>query len=277
MNRFRWHMARRLGMAALGLLAAQGLAMGVASPAGGESGGGGVRDGQEITVTGDQLRLLRHLRVVWISGEAGVPAVDLEMPFGSADVGGDVARILGRPGGLPGRRDVVRAYGSDIPTELPEGLLQAVAVLVDAGKLRPGTYTIVNAMRERIASGKGLPLDDDMAPAIPAAPTFNFTVSTDHLKLFARARFHGFGFDFKRPYGDMTYFELDIADALGVKTPPRTADGYDFKPEEIARFDRLHGEMLFTLQAFLQYAQLEPGTYVSRDGVWTRKDSPRHP
>ncbi len=284
MNSFRWHMARLLGMAVPGLLAAQ-WAMGVASAAaGGESGGGGVRDEQEFTLTADHLRLLRHLRVVWVDVEAGVPVVDLGMPFGSDDVGGDVARILGRPN-APLRPT---GYGG---SNLPEGLLQAVAVMVDAGQLRPGTYTIVNAERERIAAGKGMPprnpLSEVAVPAIPATPTFSFTVTTDHLKLFARARFHDFGFDFKRPYGDMSYYELDIADALGVRIPPKTADGYAFEPAEIARFDRLHGEMLFTLQAFLQYAQLEPGTYVLRDAgarggasgarqgaVWTRKATP---
>src|SRR5260370_9439750 len=97
--------------------------------------------------------------------------------------------------------------------------------MVDAGKLRPGTYTIVSAMRERIAAGKALPvnpLDQTVMPVTPASPTFSFTVTGDHLKLFARACFRDFGFDFKRPYGDMTFYQLDIADALAVR--PRQPD-----------------------------------------------------
>src|SRR5258708_19908543 len=129
MNSFRWHMARLLGMAVLGLLAAQ-WAMGVASAAaGGESGGGGVRDEQEFTLTADHLRLLRHLRVVWVDVEAGVPVVDLGMPFGSDDVGGDVARILGPPNPPPRPP----AYAAP---NLPEGLLQAGAGMGDRGPAR---------------------------------------------------------------------------------------------------------------------------------------------
>lgn len=162
--------------------------------------------------------------------------------------------------------------------ELPQGLLEAVEVLIDAGKLRPGSYTIRNAVRERIEHGVGLPLDDG-GPAIPAATAFQFEVTSDHLKLFAHASFRGPGFNFKRPYGDMTFYELDMADALGVPIPPKAADGKagDFTPEQIARFDKLHGEMLFTFQAFLQYAELKPGAFVRRDGRWTRKPAPARP
>jgi hypothetical protein len=258
MTRFQRRVAKWLGVAALGLAAARGVA---------------VAEGPEFTLTSDHVRLLRQLRVVWIEVEAGAPVIDVEMPFGSTEIHRDVARILGHPGVFPAPPSGTpreRAGQMEV-VELPAGLLQAVEILLDAGKLRPGSYTVINGMRERIAVGKAPSFYDAASPKIPATPTFPFQVTEDHLKLIAHANFNFFGFDLKRPYGDMTYYWLDIADALGVEIPPRTADGYAFTPEQIARFDRLHGEMLFTFQALLQYAQLEPGVYVASGGRWTRR------
>jgi len=259
MTRFQRRLTKWLGVAALGLAAARGVA---------------VAEGPEFTLTSDHVRLLRQLRVVWVSVEAGAPVVDIEMPFGSKEIHRDVARILGHPGVFPAPPSGTprgRAGQMEV-AELPAGLLEAVEILLDAGKLRPGSYTIVNGMRERVAAtGQTWLIDDGVVPKVPATLTFPFQVTEDHLKLIAHANFDFFGFDLKRPYGDMTYYWLDIADALGVAIPPRTADGYAFTPEQIARFDRLHGEMLFTFQALLQYAQLEPGVYVASGGRWTRR------
>src|SRR6202521_4028724 len=260
----------------------------------GREGGERVQEGQEFTLTSDHVRLLRHLRVVWSMVEAGGPVIDIERPFGSTQIQRDVNHILGHRGGW--LQNLTRGWVSG--GRLPAGVLTAAGVLVDAGKLQTGSYTIINGMRERLAAGgniEGVAVYEaskypyQAAPEIPATPTFRFEVTADHLKLFARARFKDRGFNVKRPYGDMTYYELDMADALGVKLPERTGNegvsgkvyvadvSADFTPEEIARFDRLHGEMLFTFQAFLQYAQLEPGVYVLRDYVWTPKEGPTHP
>jgi hypothetical protein len=254
--------ARWLTLAALGLAAAQGASTAAAVTGGGESRDGGRGTMGEFTLTADHLRLLRQLRVAWASVEAGGPMIDGEMAFGSTEVERDVARILGHPG-----------TRSEPDLGLPEGMLRAVAVLLDNGKLQPGTYEIFNGMGARMAGGGKLEIGDSVALEIPAAPTLRFEVTPEHLKLFAHAGFNEVGFDVKRPYGNRTYYRADIAEALGVAVA-RAADGSlaDFKPEQIARFDKLHGEMLFTFQAFLQYAQLEPGVFVMRDGRWTRKD-----
>lgn len=263
MNRIR-STARWLTLGALGLAAAHGASAIAGVTGGGESPAGERRTMRELILTADHLRLLRQLRVAWAPVEAGGPMIDGEMPFGSVEIERDMARILGHAG-----KRSERDFG------LPEGLVQAVAVLLDNAKLQPGTYEIFNGMGARIAGGGKLEISDSVALEIPASRTLRFEVTPDHLKLFARASFNEIGFDLKRPYGDMTYYWLDIADALGVAVP-RAADGSpDFKPEQIARFDRLHGEMLFTFQAFLQYAQLEPGVFVMRDGRWTRKDTVR--
>jgi hypothetical protein len=62
--------------------------------------------------------------------------------------------------------------------------------------------------------------------------------------------------DMKRPYGDMTYYFIDMADALDEPLPPRDAHNrLEFTPQQIERYVQLHREMLFAAQAFWRYAQ----------------------
>ncbi len=56
--------------------------------------------------------------------------------------------------------------------------------------------------------------------------------------------------DPKRPYGDMTYFFIDMAEALGEPVPRDDKGQAVFSSEAEQRYERLHGEMLFAVQAF---------------------------
>jgi hypothetical protein len=59
--------------------------------------------------------------------------------------------------------------------------------------------------------------------------------------------------DSKRPYGDLTYFFIDMADALGRPIMP---EGRELSTHEIEDYQRLHGQMLWAVAAFLRYAKL---------------------
>ena len=71
----------------------------------------------------------------------------------------------------------------------------------------------------------------------------------------------------KRPYGAYTHFEIDMARALGLPIV-ESAEGYDeIGPENEARMDGLHKEMLFVLQAYIDRAELLPGAwFIPYDG-----------
>ena len=83
--------------------------------------------------------------------------------------------------------------------------------------------------------------------------------------------------DPKRPYGDMTFFEIDMATILGI-----TADGppsaeqlgeRDFSPAQLQHFAELHEQMEPVLQVFLLHARLAPGHFVRTPrgyGRWSR-------
>ena len=78
-------------------------------------------------------------------------------------------------------------------------------------------------------------------------------VTAEHLKLLRNAVWECSMEDPKRPYGDMTYFEIDMARILGI---PLAAGGRP-RPQDERRLDQLHRETLPALQAFLLYARIE--------------------
>ena len=89
-------------------------------------------------------------------------------------------------------------------------------------------------------------------------------VRDDHLTLLraANTRFFddggrdiGLVIDRKRPYGDTTCFELDMASILGVK--PEQGD--ELSEAQMAQLDAVHEEMQPVLQVFLRQAALAPG------------------
>ena len=82
----------------------------------------------------------------------------------------------------------------------------------------------------------------------------SFTVTADHLALLANANIQGPFVDCKRPYGDMTYFEIDMARILGVEFTRDDKGRPRFTKEQLARFDRLHHEMQRVLQVFVEHA-----------------------
>jgi hypothetical protein len=114
--------------------------------------------------------------------------------------------------------------------------------------------------------------DTPEALRVTAPPKFQFT--EQHLKLLnhANGRWDDFYdsliIDPKRPYGDMTYFELDMADILGM---PIQRDGKDepkIAPAQQAIFDGLFGDLPVSLQTFLKYASISPGRFYRKPAGW---------
>jgi hypothetical protein len=139
-------------------------------------------------------------------------------------------------------------------------LADDVAAFLARAKLTPGPYKIDNYHLELAEDGKLHSSFSFDAPPIELPPerTFLFTVTEEHLKLLRHLNTGKRDdppllvlMDDKRPYGYMTDYFFDMADALGEPVP-RDADP---TPQQIERYSRLHREMLFAAQAFWTYAQ----------------------
>jgi hypothetical protein len=215
----------------------------------------------------DRLHLMaiRKLRFTWDPlVESGGPIVDPLRPYGSADMADDLGPIIGT-------RDMVAVARFHVEVG------RALAWVLENGTLPEDRYPLAhldNASIERAMMRGTQHLSEaqiaELQSEIPRLdPDRTFMFTTAHRKLLENLRF---GWpppgllalfprwggqvvpivNFKRPFGDMSAFDIDMAAILGLPPPARNA-----------KFDpalwRLYTEMLPALQAFVEHAQFAAG------------------
>lgn len=215
---------------------------------------------QPFTLTDDHLKLLREMVFIWMdAGENGVPffygystncheADDL--PYQPQDRHTDMARIL--------NVDPSDQAGLD---QTHQQMGQALETFLEQATLAPGDYTFPNKFKQFPPSLRAF-----IMPALfnswerygewrkmpaPTEDTITFHLTDEHLKLLRALRVRwrdGYeGIWEKRPYGDMTYFELDMAEILGI------AHDDEFTEDQLSYFHQLHTDMLNALPVFLKH------------------------
>jgi hypothetical protein len=215
---------------------------------------------QPLRPNSRHLAAIRKLRFTWDNlVESGGPTVDPLAPYGSPDMTGHLGSIIGT-------RDiktiaqfhieVARALSWALENgDLPEGrypLAHLDNATLEAAMLR-GTEHLSEAQIAEIRSE---------IPRLDPDRTFVFTAA--HRALLKHLRFGwpqpsliflGNGgqivptVNFKRPFGDMTAFDIDMAAILGLPPP---APGGKFDPA----LWRLYTEMWPALQVFVEHAQI---------------------
>jgi hypothetical protein len=213
-----------------------------------------LEDGDALNISAADLAAVRALPVMWSPTESGAPAV----------------------------YDFSRKKLS-ISTDAYRRAMRVAEVLIQLGELEPGRFEYEST------------LDPDDLAAQPfvqhrraevVGNRVTIQVTDAHLKLLRAAdtnlvdnggRDIGVEIDPKRPYGDMTYFEIDMARILGISAegPPRAdhPELREFSEPQLQRFRELHEQMEPVLQVFLQHAQLAPGHFVRSPpgyGRWHR-------
>jgi len=213
-----------------------------------------LEDGDSLSITAADLAAVRELPVMWSPTESGAPAVydfskkNLNMSTSAYRRAMRVAEVLIQLGELPPGH-----YEYDSP-------------------LDPGDLATQPFVQHRLAQVSGNRVAIDATDA--------------HLKLMRGAvtnliddggRDTGVEIDPKRPYGDMTYFEIDMSRILGIPAegPPRTdyPELRDFTKPQRQKFRELHEQMEPVLQVFLKHATLAPGHFVRSPrgyGRWHR-------
>jgi hypothetical protein len=212
-------------------------------------------------VTPKHLAALRKLRFAWSPlVESGGPSVDPQTPFGSADMADDLGPIIGT-------RDALA---------LARFHLEVSSVLMWALRhcdLAEGQYQLAhldNAAMERLLRREmaGLPrhlIEAGVAKLPRLDPDGQFHITEHHrlllrelrmrwpnpstMSYMVRGGYPVLGVNFKRPFGDMSAFELDMAEILG-----RPAPGSGQVDPEL---DRLYWEMWPALQTFVEHATFD--------------------
>lgn len=228
-------------------------------------GGNWFGDGS-LDITDAHLGLLRRARLTWDGAERGAPMLDPDRPYGRADLLAQLSEV----------------FGTDDADELGRRHVEMYCVLARAlrhGTLAPGRYAPTNLQpaEVRIALRGYGELTGDV---LGLDPDGRVIVTEEHLHLLRGieirwpseyecgdrldvGRYPAAAADPKRPYGDFTFIEVDMARILG-ELPPAPESGpavFEPSPELAQRLQRLHWQMLGTMQVFLEQMALAPGTY----------------
>jgi hypothetical protein len=216
------------------------------------------------TVTPKHVQALRKLRFAWNPAiEGGGPVVDPLTPYGTESLAADLGPILGT-------RDKVAV--ARFHREVSSLLIWALK----HGDLAAGDYRLADLnnaamqgrLRRELARYPGLPLErvEAIVAEVPRLdPDGQFRFSDQHRRLLRELRLEwpdqqilwflaGFGYPapavhFKRPFGDMTAFEIDMAAILGLPRP--RDDAID------PLLARLYWEMWPALQAFVEHVDIK--------------------
>ncbi len=192
-----------------------------------------------FTLTDAHIKLLRNSVAVWIPIESGAPGV-LISPLQADGEEEPTPAMYADIAKRAGLASVDEQQIRQMMTEMPEALAQ----LLEHGKLKAGTYRYENPLA---GDSFAQTLPSELAP-LAKEKSVSFTFTDQHAKLLRHARWRGLFMNPKRPYGDMTSFELDMADILKV-------------PADEQRLWKLHTETLPALQIYLQKAAIAPGEY----------------
>jgi hypothetical protein len=203
---------------------------------------------QNFYLTADHIKLLREFVVIWDMAEAGAPVIDPSRPYGSSNRYSDMARILG-----------LTADGAALSTEQKSALDQlyqdmtaAFEIALQHGRLMPGEYSYTAAAS----------FDEETELELPGE-LVTFYVTNAHAKLLNGANgvwleyWETLGINSKRPYGDMTSFELDMANILEMPI----SNGVDLTLDQVDQLQQLHSDMIHTLPILLKYGALQTGHY----------------
>ena len=96
--------------------------------------------GKQFTMTEDMLLLLRAAYVSWNDLESGAPTIDPKRPFGTQDVLGDIARLLGWPFVETRRGFDLSPQQEAKASELHTAMALALQVFLHCGTVPVGEY-----------------------------------------------------------------------------------------------------------------------------------------
>ena len=216
-----------------------------------------------LEVTAAHIDLLRQIRLGWDGAERGAPMLDPRRPYGRTDVLAQLAETFD----TEDYEELARRHVE---------MMFVLARLLRHGTLAPGRYPlgtlaaedVRRAMRGYDATDEDLGLGDGG----------RVEITEDHLSLLREidirwpsvsdcedridaGRYPAATVDAKRPYGDMTHIEIDMARILDVLPPAPDGGIFEPEPELAQRLQRLHWQMLVAMQVFVEHADLAPGVY----------------
>jgi hypothetical protein len=232
------------------------------------------------TITSKHVQALRKLRFAWNTiFESGGPIVDPWSPYGSENMAADLGPILGT-------RDKVAIgrFHREVSSLLIWALRNGELVVGDYWLAHLDNASMERRLRRELARYPGVPRErvEAIVAELPRLdPDGRFRFTDQHRRLLHELRLEwpdwqtisivadyvgmhlpGSGYPapavhFKRPFGDMSAFEIDMAAILGLPNAP----GEDV-PGRVGGtidplLDRLYWEMWPALQTFVEHVEID--------------------
>lgn len=216
------------------------------------------------SITAKHIAALRKLRFAWNPLiESGGPVVDPWAPYGSESIADDLSPIIGT-------RDPVSI------ARFHREVFYTLFEVLRTCALPPGRYRLAHLnnawmeqrLRRELVSFPNTRIEEIIAELPRLSPDGHIDFTDQHrrllgaiglewpseglLPLLMSGRHPAPMVDFKRPFGDMTAFDIDMA---AILDRPRAPAGI---PD--ATFARLYWEMWPALQAFVEHAPIEQCT-----------------
>lgn len=198
----------------------------------------------------DHATLMRNLGVIWIPVESGAPGIEFEYPLGGKDTVAAAMKLLDT-----NDRSLATQRMAQVCRLIP-------AYVRGIGQLTPGRYALPAQRRQAF----------DFPDSGVDAQGF-FELRHEHLTLLRAANWRDASqgaleavlregdaywpmpyIDGKRPYGDSSFYQIDMARLLG-EPYALDARGYAItEPAKDARLAGLHWQMAAALQVFLAHS-----------------------
>jgi len=229
-----------------------------------------------FTLTENHVAVFRKMIVVWDPSESGAPVVDIYYPDNFYQ---EVARELNIE---LSDKDVEE--NSEVFQQFAQEIGNSFEILLSFGTLKDGKYSYKNPYFGLDFAVDELPADSYSGRTIPIPQQeyIEFYFSEDHAKLLKNANagwLHYWqlpGINSKRPYGISTFFEVDMAELLDMPYEKNEEGIAQLSPAQLQKLRALHGEMLYALQVYLEYADVDLGVYYRKPagyGVWVKEKS----
>ena len=155
---------------------------------------------------------------------------------------------------------------------------QALDIVLGHGTLAPGDYSYPNLLKNR-EDGIFTVMWAPELECFASEDIITLSLTENHLLLLKGMRVEWEelcgsnvpSINPKRPYGDMTYFEIDMVRLLGMSYERDDEGRPRFSNDQTELLNLLHSETQIALQIFLRNFEMEPGLF-QRDyyGPWDR-------
>ncbi len=201
------------------------------------------------------LKMIRALHFTFDPTESGAPTISPERPYGSANLFADLEKLTGESD----RLELAKKH-----TEL----YLALKTFLKHSSLGKGTYKVSNMDPDDIREISRQQLDVKDQITITAeqlvamkALLWEWVESDEIEEQLDMGNWPVPKTDPKRPYGNFTYYQVELAEFLGWEMAQDEEGNFKTSSEQDEKLANIHNSLPGVFQVYVENADLAPGVY----------------